>query len=134
EEIAAVINGNLLVNGTIGGEKIVSGTTISAPVIDGGEIEIGSGGARFRASSTAVTYGNTSARHIKLNPIGANESNILLMAGATNRGSLGVVEVGIGGPTYGSLSLSGSTGGSTNIIGGAVYCTSITCDAIYLPG
>lgn len=39
-EVTAVINGNLLVNGTIGGEKIVAGTSITTPKIAGGKLEL----------------------------------------------------------------------------------------------
>lgn len=97
--IAAVINGNLLVNGTVGASKI-STTSLSAlsanlgtvtlgsiagSCIVSGELDVGSGDTRFHKAVTgSTTFGDTSQGHVALQNFSSGTSGLALRFSSAN--------------------------------------------------
>ena len=56
----ATINGNVIVNGTVAGEKIQAGTEITGPIVTGGTLRTAASGARVQMSSAGFFLYNES--------------------------------------------------------------------------
>ena len=58
--VALQVNGSIVASGTIGGDKLIAGTSISAPVINGGTFVVQDAGATYFEVVRAIPFGPNS--------------------------------------------------------------------------
>jgi hypothetical protein len=77
--VALLINGSIVATGTIAGDKLIAGTSISAPVITGGSMTIGGSSGNFSVNNqgaVTINSGTSGARmEIKNNQILVYDDN-----------------------------------------------------------
>ncbi len=87
-EPTALINGDLIATGTISGDRITAGTSISAPIIQGGQISIGS---NFSVNSSGVLTAKGANITGTLNSVSINSGSINIGNGKFVVNSAGVL-------------------------------------------
>lgn len=127
------VHGNIIATGTIGGDKIIAGTSITSPNIIGGTLKTATSGYRFEAGNTSypIWYGtgtvNDSNGLFYVTDSGTVVAkNITIEGDGTFSGTLN----GADGTFSGSLSAATGTFNGT-LAANSVTATNLTVDAIF---